>query len=86
MEGSLAAAGVSTSSIALMIIAYKVFQNLKGHRLVSDCCGRKGEIGFDVREMPPTPEGIQSHPAVVHDKDAPKETLSVVVPVHQEQP
>lgn len=80
MESALATAGVSTSSIAILYLLYKAFNTLKGHRLVSDCCGKKGEIGFDVRDMPPSPEETKSHPEVQHDAGGSKGTLSVRVP------
>ena len=80
MDASLlASAGVSTTTMAVLFITYKVFMKFKGHRLVSDCCGRRGEVGFDVRDMPPTPsEEIQSHqlqPSV----GAKPESLSAIV-------
>ena len=81
----LASAGVSTTTMAILFIAYKVFMKLKGHRLVSDCCGRKGEVGFDVRDMPPTPpEEIQSRQSVPPLVGEKPETLSVRVPAQTE--
>jgi hypothetical protein len=82
MDASLlASAGVSTTTMAVLFIAYKVFQAIRGHRLVSDCCGRRGEVGFDVRDMPPTPPeetgNRQSVPPLVGVKP---ESLSVRVP------
>lgn len=77
----LASAGVSTTTMAILFIAYKVFMKMKGHRLVSDCCGRKAEVGFDVRDMPPTPpEESQSHHPPPHSAGERKESLSVRVP------
>jgi len=61
---ALASAGVSTTSIVVLGILYKLWQTIKGHRLVSDCCGRQYEVGIDVRDMPPTPPtpgGNQTH-------------------------
>ncbi len=43
--------GMSSSGIALVLIGYKLFKYFKGHMLVSKCCGRKLEVGFDVRDM-----------------------------------
>jgi hypothetical protein len=55
MEASLlASAGIGSSTIAILFIAYKVFMKFKGHLLVSDCCGIRAEVGFDVRDMDPT--------------------------------
>jgi len=56
MEVYLATAGVSTSSIILIGLLYKVWEAVKGRRLISDCCGKKLEVGIDVRDMPHTPE------------------------------
>ena len=60
----LASAGVSTGSMAIAYILYKVWKAVKGHRLVSDCCGKMYEVGVDVRDMPPTPTRLEmkSHP------------------------
>jgi len=55
----LASAGVSSSSIIGLYVAYKIFLSIKGRRLVSDCCGKKLEVGVDVREMVVTPTDRQ---------------------------
>ena len=76
----LASAGISTSTMAVLFIAYRVFLAVKGKRLVSDCCGHKGEIGMDVRDMPPSPqEENRNRPVVQTGKDEQPENLSVVV-------
>lgn len=82
MDASLlASAGVSTTTMAVLFIAYKVFMKMKGHRLVSDCCGRKAEVGFDVRDMPPTPpEETGSHQPPLPSAGVKPESLSVRVP------
>jgi hypothetical protein len=82
MDASLlASAGVSTTTMAILFIAYKVFMKFKGHRIVSDCCGRRGVVGFDVRDMPPTPpEETGSHQSVPPLVDEKPESLSVRVP------
>lgn len=90
METSLlASAGVSTTTMAVLFLAYKAFMSMKGHRLVSDCCGKKGEVGFDVRDMPPSPpEETQSHHTLPPKTGEKKESLSVVVPeptTHQKE-
>jgi hypothetical protein len=57
MDANLAAsAGIGSSTVAILLIVYRVFLYANGHRLVSDCCGKKGEIGFVVRDMPPSPQ------------------------------
>jgi hypothetical protein len=50
-----ASAGVSTGVIASLLLAWKVWNAIKGRRLVSDCCGKWCEVGIDVREMGETP-------------------------------
>jgi len=56
MDASLlASAGVSSSSIVVLYILYRVFQTIKGRKLVSNCCGKKMEVGVDVRDMEVTP-------------------------------
>lgn len=84
--GMLASAGISTTTVVALFAAYKLFMAIKGHRLVSTCCGRKGEVGFDVRDMPPTPpEENQSHPTPSSAGGKPK-SLSVVIPELPEHP
>lgn len=51
-----ASAGVSTGAIVILGALWKIWNNVRGHRLVSDCCGRFYEVGVDVRDMPRTPE------------------------------
>jgi hypothetical protein len=81
----LASAGVGSSTIAILFIASKIFKAIKGQRLVSDCCGRRGEVGFDVREMPQSPPiESQSHPPLPPSEDEKPESLSVKVPAHSE--
>ena len=69
----LASAGVSSSSIIGLFVAYKIFQSIKGRRLVSDCCGKKLELGVDVREMVATPT---EHPESQKDLEAGHRTVS----------
>jgi len=56
MEGYLATAGLSTGSIVAIGLAYKIWKSIKGKKFVSDCCGLKGEVGVDVRDMSPAEE------------------------------
>lgn len=51
----LASAGLSTTGVALLLIAYRVLKSVKGKKLVSSCCGRKLEMGVDVQDMTPAP-------------------------------
>jgi hypothetical protein len=48
-------AGTSAGSVAIVLIVYKVLKAIIGKRFISDCCGHRGEIGIDVRNMSITP-------------------------------
>ena len=89
MEASLASAGVSTGSIAVLYIIYKVFSAIRGHRLISDCCGKFYEIGVDVRDMPPTPPvpgEKQTHLLSSHPKEESSQSQNVSAPKDVERP
>lgn len=73
----LTSAGLSTTGVALLLLAYRLLKSVKGKKLVSSCCGRKLELGVDVAEMTPQPDhtkitidnplrknGREEHPAV----------------------
>jgi len=47
--------GVSSGTILVVFFLYRALSGLSGRRLVSDCCGRMGEVGFAIRAMPSTP-------------------------------
>ena len=82
MDSQLAAsAGIGSSTMAAMFIAYRVFKAFNGHRLVSDCCGKKGEIGFVVRDMAPSPPTETGNlPSALDVGDAKPETVVVSLP------
>lgn len=69
MEQLLMNAGITTSGVAILLIAYKVFKSLEGKKLISSCCGKKMEVGFQVGEMTPQ-----------HTASAPKDEFVVVNP------
>jgi hypothetical protein len=71
-----ASAGVSTGAIVILGALWKIWNNIRGHRLISDCCGRFYEVGVDVRDMPHTPE----------DKSRNQSLLSVQVEQSSESP
>jgi len=79
---SLQTAGVSTSAIALLFCVYKVFECAIGHRLISDCCGKRMSVGVDVRDMPHSPDSSENQtlktPLVPKAKSS--ESLSVYPP------
>lgn len=51
-----ASAGVGGVAGAVIIILYKLFTTFNGKKFVSDCCGRKGELGFTLTNMTPPAE------------------------------
>ena len=46
-------AGLSTSGVAILLIAWRFLKSLQGKKLVSSCCGHKGEMGMVVVNMTP---------------------------------
>ena len=89
METYLASAGVSTGSIAILFLAYKVFSAIRGHRLISDCCGKFYEVGVDVRGMPPTPPvpgETQTHQISSPPEEVSSQSLTVSAPKEPERP
>jgi hypothetical protein len=54
----LRVAGFSTTGVAIILILYRVFKSLQGKRLVSSCCGHKGEVGFRVEPMTPKTDEV----------------------------
>jgi hypothetical protein len=48
-------AGFSTTGMAILMIVWRVLKSVQGKKLVSTCCGRKGEMGVDVVAMTPPP-------------------------------
>lgn len=77
----LASAGVSSSTIAIIYIVYRLFKKFEGHKLVSNCCGKKTEVGFAVEDMSPShPAETKNPPTEASGVGVSKETLSVVIP------
>ena len=80
MEGYLATAGLSTTSIVLLGVLYKIGKGAIGRRLVSDCCGKKFEVGLDIRDMPHSPtQSEKIHPRSV-EEELSVESLSLSLP------
>lgn len=48
-------AGLSTTGVAILLLVYRLVKSVQGKKLVSSCCGRKAELGFDVKPMTPQP-------------------------------
>ena len=74
MDQLLATAGVTTSGVALVLIVYRVVKSLQGKKLISSCCGKKMEMGFDVGEMTP------QHEVIVISNPMPPPAAKVVEP------
>lgn len=51
----LKTAGLSSTGILVILIAYRVFKTMNGHRIVSTCCGKKMDVGFAVEPITPEP-------------------------------
>ena len=62
-------AGFSTTGVAIVFLAYRIFKGIVGKKLISSCCGRKMEIGIDVGHMTPTPQPMTENPLRVVVKD-----------------
>lgn len=43
--------GMSAGSLAILLLVYRLLKSAVGKKFVSDCCGRRGEVGFTVRSM-----------------------------------
>lgn len=56
----LEVSGMSATGVAIILIVYRVIKSLRGKKFVSSCCGKKAEVGFDVKEMGATPPRINS--------------------------
>ena len=54
--------GLSSGGVAVILVVYKLFKAFKGHLLVSKCCGRRMEVGFDVQDSLDTPPRLQDNP------------------------
>jgi hypothetical protein len=60
-DETLMNAGLSTTGVAILLIVVRVLKSLQGKKLVSTCCGRKGEMGVDVVAMTPPPRAVVVH-------------------------
>jgi hypothetical protein len=48
--------GVSAGTIAIVLLVYKIAKQLLGKRLVSNCCGKKLEVGVEIKDTVITPD------------------------------
>lgn len=45
--------GVSGGTIAIVLIVYRILKSVIGKKLISNCCGKKMEVGIDVQNTTP---------------------------------
>jgi hypothetical protein len=45
--------GVSGGTVAIILLVYKILKSVIGKKLVSNCCGKKLEVGLDVQATTP---------------------------------
>lgn len=48
--------GASAGIIAILLAVYRILRTVQGKRLVSNCCGKKLEVGFDIKDTIITPK------------------------------
>ena len=70
-------AGLSTSGVAILLIAWRFLKSLQGKKLVSSCCGHKGEMGMVVVNMTPTPVKGACPPTLADPRSVPELALRV---------
>jgi hypothetical protein len=70
-DTTLMNAGLSTTGVAILLIVVRVLKSLQGKKLVSTCCGRRGEMGMDVVAMTPTPVKAPRKEGLVPDGACP---------------
>jgi len=54
-------AGLTSTGVALILVLWKILKTASGKKFVSNCCGRKGEIGFKIQEMNQSPIVVSVH-------------------------
>lgn len=62
---ALKAGGASATLILIVGIALKIVQSFCGHRIRSECCGRKATVGITVENMPPQQPSPEKKPTLV---------------------
>ena len=45
--------GASAGTIAVILLLYKLLKGAVGKKLISNCCGRKIEVGLDIQATTP---------------------------------
>jgi hypothetical protein len=83
----LASAGVGSSTIAIIYLAFRLFKHLEGHKLVSNCCKKKMEVGFAVEDMSPShSEEKKNPPTEAGGVDVSPKTPCVRIPALPKSP
>jgi hypothetical protein len=74
--------GVSGGTIAIILLVYKILKSVMGKKLVSNCCGRKMEVGIDVQDSTPKKDVCLEikNPMIVDDKP-----IHSLQPIHRPQ-
>lgn len=57
---SFASGGIGASIIVALGVIYKIYNTINHHRVVSNCCGKKIEVSFDVDETTPKSRDAQT--------------------------
>lgn len=54
-ESVLQTSGLSAGTIVVILIIYRLLKSIEGKRFVSRCCGKKAEVGFEIKNMETPP-------------------------------
>jgi hypothetical protein len=88
--GVLQQAGLSTAGIAILFIAYRMSKAIIGHRLISDCCGRRMEMGLAIADMsgtsPPASVETFQPPPILESIKIPRPVVEDVRPCPDDRP
>ena len=61
--------GASAGTVAIVLLVYRVFKSVLGKKLVSNCCGRKMEVGIDVQQSTPREHQTLEIKNPLHSRD-----------------
>ena len=50
--------GASAGTVAIVLLVYRILKSVIGKKLISNCCGKKMEVGLDVQKTTPREEHI----------------------------
>lgn len=80
-ESVLQTSGLSAGTIVVILIIYRLLKSIEGKRFVSRCCGKKAEVGFEIKNME-TPPPANS---IAIDIKNPIHKQNDETPVHSQQ-